>query len=108
VSNQFKGGANIDLGQRHYGMRRVRATYPFGSAVVYPDHVELSVSKRFLPRTLPLPLRLPRDSIRIFLRHGPIKRGVAFRTESTTHYFLTLRPEQLMKTLRGFGYQESD
>jgi hypothetical protein len=108
VNNKFKGGANIDLGQRQYGMKRVRATYPFGSAIVYPDYVELSVSKRFLPRSLPLPLRLHRESIRIFLRHGPLKRGVGFRTESTTHYFLTLRPERLMKTLRGFGYEETD
>ncbi len=102
----FTGGVSIDLGSRHYGLRRVRATIPFGRLKVDGHQVEIQVRRGvFLPLNLPLPVVMSRDSICVFAKKGPIGVGIGFRTESTVHYFWTYRPGRVMQVLQEFGYK---
>jgi hypothetical protein len=76
----FRGGVNIDLGSRHYGLKRVRAIYPAGRLTLADGEASLWVS-RFgaLPRSLPLPVALTPDAACVLIRHsGP--PGVTFKT----------------------------
>ena len=67
----FRGGVNIDLGRRYYGLKRVRATYPLGRLTVAHEEASLWVN-RFggLPRSLPLPLFLTPNAVCISVSHA--------------------------------------
>jgi hypothetical protein len=102
----FRGGVNLDLGRRYYGIRRLRATYPIGRIKIDDDHVSMWVTRfAALPPSLPLPLVLTKESVCVFATHvWPIRVGVGFRTSSTVHYFWTYRPGRIMRVLREAGY----
>jgi hypothetical protein len=106
-SAQFRGGVSIYLDRRHYGMKRIRATIPFGRLQIDSDRIELWVIKgTALPSDLPLPLIMPKGSFCFFPERGPLAIGIGFRTQSTVHYFWTYRPSRIMGDLREFGYTE--
>lgn len=102
----FRGGVNIDLGRRYYGVKRVRATYPTGRLTLAQGEASLWVS-RFggLPRSLPLPLTLTPDAVCIAVSHA-LPRGVTFKTPTTVHHFWTLHPGRIMEALRTAGFQD--
>ena len=98
----FRGGVNLDLQRRIYGIRRLRATYPSGHLSVDPGKVSLWASKRSLPPDLPLPVVLASDTTCVFVRR--VTPGVGFKTSSTVHYFWTLRPTRIVRILEQAGF----
>jgi len=105
----FRGGVSCDLGRRHYGLRRVRATVPFGRLKVGVDELELWVVKTRLaplPPNLPLPIVLSKDAVRVFKRWRLLGVGVGFKAnDAATNYFWTFRPGRVIRLMRDFGYQ---
>jgi hypothetical protein len=101
----FRGGVNLDLGKRMYGMRRLRATYPFGWLRVTDKYAELGVLSFGTLRGYPLPIRLHREATTVGRRARVLEVGIGFKTESTTHYFLTMHRERILDRCRALGYQ---
>lgn len=105
----FRGGASLDLGTRHFGVKRVRATIPFGRLKIDHEQVQLWIKKSVLvalPPGLLLPIVLPKQSTCVFKTRQLIRVGVGFKTsESATHYFWTFRPGRVMRVLLDFGYE---
>ena len=101
----YRGGVSIDLGRRYHGMRRMRATYPFGRLKLTDGEASLWVTKLALPRDLPLPVVLTSGSACVFTRYG-WPPEVCFKTSSTVHHFWTLHPGRIMEELLAAGFKE--
>jgi hypothetical protein len=100
----YRGGVSIDLGRRHYGVKRVRATYPVGRLTVIDRKALLGVSSfGALPRGLPLPLALTPDAVCVLVRHG-WPPGITFKTPTTVHHFWTLHAGRIVEALRAVGF----
>ena len=101
----FRGGVNIDLGGRHYGLKRVRATYPVGRLTLAEGEASLWVSSfGALPRSIPLSVALTPDAACVLIRHSR-PPGVTFKTATTAHHFWTLHPGRIMEALKTAGFQ---
>jgi|SRR5580692_6822019 hypothetical protein len=100
----YRGGVSIDLGRRHFGVRRIRATYPIGRLRIADGEAQLWASTVTLPRSLPLPLALTPETACVVTRHG-WPPGVTFKTSVTTHHFWTLHPGRMMEELQTAGFR---
>ena len=104
-SYTFIGGATIDLGSRYYGMRKLRATFPFIRLSIYSDRAELSVrTMAALAPDLPLPIVMPLSQVCIVRGRIPPTQ-VGFRIEGRTHHFVTFKVGRIMGVLDSCGYK---
>ena len=101
----LNGGVNIDLGRRYHGIKRLRATYPFGRLQIAEGQASLWVkSLGTLPRDLPLPLVLTPATACVRVRHGWLP-SVTFKTSVTLHHFWTLHPDRTLAALQDVGFE---
>jgi len=100
----YRGGVSIDLGRRHYGIKRLRATWPYGRLRIADGKADLWASTFSLPRGLPLPVSLTPETACVFVRHG-WPPGITFKTSGTIHHFWTLHPGPTIKRLQTAGFR---
>ena len=99
------GGVNIDLGRRYHGIRRLRATYPFGRLQIAEGQASLWVkSLGTLPRGLPLPLVLTPTTACVRVRHGWLP-SVTFRPPSHSTISGRCIPGRTLGALQEVGFE---